>query len=142
MTSVTALPEDLKHIKNNLKVLDQDLDIVYKSLHNPKLKDIVGKLDVKHMGLLIHSVRQTLQKCMKKISLVFSWFPNKVSHRKKRGLFDIVGSGLHYLFGTARNKDIDFLQKKFISLQEARIKHEKIIENMDSKIHHQLNKIN
>merc|ERR1711911_9653 len=142
MTSVTALPEDLKHIKNNLKVLDQDLDVVYKSLHNPKRKHINDKQAVKHMGLLIHSVRQTLQKSMKKISLVFSWFPNKVSHRKKRGLFDIVGSGLHYLFGTARNKDIDFLQKKFISLQEARIKHEKIIENMDSKIHHQLNKIN
>merc|ERR1711946_42028 len=56
MTSVTALPEDLKHIKNNLKVLDQDLDVVHKSLQNPKLKDIVDKLAVKNMGLLINRV--------------------------------------------------------------------------------------
>merc|ERR1711911_9287 len=69
MTSVTALPEDLKHIKNNLKVLDQDLDIVYKALHNPKRKHINDKQAVKHMGLLIHSVRQTLQETKKKLMI-------------------------------------------------------------------------
>jgi len=142
LTSVTALPEDLKKIGNNILILEKDLRLIENELNKPELKNTKEKLTVKHNVLLINQLRKTLKTCLNKIALAFSWFPSKDSNRKKRGLFDFVGSGLHYLFGTARTDDINFLQKKFISLQEARIKHERIIENMDSRLHKQMKKIN
>merc|ERR1711911_173827 len=39
MTSVTALPEDLKKIGNNIFILEQDLRLVENELNKPRLKN-------------------------------------------------------------------------------------------------------
>merc|ERR1711911_555176 len=87
MTSVTALPEDLKKIRNNILILEQDLKLVENELNKPGLKNTKEKLTVKHNVLLIGQIRKTLKTCMNKIALVFSWFPSKDSNRKKSWSF-------------------------------------------------------
>ena len=77
MTSVTALPEDLKKIGNNILILEQDLRLVENELNKPGLKNTQDKLTVKHNVLLINQLRKTLKTCMNKIALVYSWFPSK-----------------------------------------------------------------
>ena len=62
--------------------------------------------------------------------------------RKKRGLVNVVGIGLKYLFGVLAQGDLDSLNEKLTSLEDLKDRDHKIIEGLATQSEKQRNKIN
>merc|ERR1711911_135519 len=112
-TNFTKVGNTLHAIANNLKMM-KDLDI--------------GNVNLKP---LVQEFINTLNHAKNRLDVAISWFPKKT--RTKRGLINIVGSGLKYLFGTATDSEIQDLKDRITTLQDIRRKNDRILESLHTQ---------
>ena len=86
------------------------LPFVRKILAIPAIKDNTSLLQAWLPGW-----RQRLRRIVKECSQPRRWWRNKHS-RQRRGLFNAIGSGLQFLFGTATDDDLDDVRRMVNSL--------------------------
>ena len=84
-----------------------------------------------------------LERCKETVTETLSWFPKTYkSSRVKRGLINLVGTTLSYLFGTATTSEVQKLNERFTTLECLTKTHHKVLHGLLSDNIDHTNKIN
>ena len=129
-THTLEIPKDLKRMLKEVDNIGKDLK---------KLNDSADTNDQK----LIAEINTSNDIVESRLLEALGWFPNfHDTTRNKRGLINIVGIGLKYLFGVLAQGDLDKLEDKLANLQDLKDRDHKVIEGLTSKAEKQRVKIN
>ena len=126
-----TLPQKLISIADNVNYMKHDL----------KILKATNMTNTDH-DLLITEISSTVESINNKLKLSLTWFPTEKSNRQKRGLLNIVGIGLHYLFGTVTQDEMLALDARITTLQDARLKNNLLIEGLVGTQKEEIQKIN
>ena len=129
-THTLEIPQDLKLMLREVVKIRTDLH---------KINESADPNDWK----LIKEIAYTNDLVKDRIVEALEWFPNfRNSTRAKRGLINVIGVGLKYLFGVLTQGDLDKLNNKIASLEDLKNRDHKIIEGLTSQAEKQRVKMN
>ena len=130
LTTMIDIPEILLELGQQISVVTNQLSIIQNLTSNMELKVIPELLNT--LNLTINRIKTTL-----------SFFPDKrLNNRAERGLLNIVGIGLSYLFGLASEDDLDKINKRFITLDQLENNQNLMLEKLATQSSSHFTKIN
>ena len=126
---------DTIQIPNVLLELGQQITLIVIQLK--AIQNITNDRELKVIPELLNVLNITSNK----IKITLAFFPDKrLNNRVERGLLNIVGIGLNYLFGIASSEDIDKINKRFITIEELENNQNLLLDKLTAQSNSQFNK--
>ena len=124
------IPEILLELGEQIKLVSNQLKVIQNITIDLNLKVIPELLNL--LNITSNKIKGTL-----------SFFPDKRLHnRAERGLLNIIGIGLSYLFGVASSEDLEKLNKRFVTLDELQNSQNLLLDKLVAQSNSHYNKIN
>ena len=129
-TDTLRIPDVLLEMAQEIVIVTNQLKYIANLTSDLNLH-IIPEL-LKTLNLTSYKIKQTLR-----------FFPDtRLNNRPERGLLNVVGIALSYLFGIASSNDIEKLNKRFITLDELKNRETLILDKLLSRSNQQHSKIN